>query len=140
MEKGLLGTSFLLIFLWKIRRAIADIRKQYITDMKWGGGGALILIHKLHMYEFLIILSYFWKFLTFTTLILQGFFNTDEVSLANEDGWGKIKRLSEGDYNMDSSYMICHTFKVSHYLEVLLTPLVRNTCRFPGPFTYTVLI
>ena len=93
------------------------------------------------MYEFLIILSYFWKFLTFITLILHGFFfNTDEVSLANEDGLLESKRLSEGDYNMDSSYMICHTFKVSHHLEVLLTPLVRNTCRFPGPFTYTVLI
>ena len=95
----------------------------------------------MHMYEFLIILSYFWKFLTFAILILHGFFfNTDEVSLANEDGLGKSNRLSEGDYNMDSSSMICHTFKVSHYLEVLLTPLVWNTCRFPGPFTYTVLI
>ena len=79
----------------------------------------------MHMYEFLIILSYFWKFLTFAILILHAFFfNTDEVSLANEDGLGKSNRLSEGDYNMDSSSMICHTFKVSHYLEVLLTPLV----------------
>ena len=31
--------------------------------------------------------------------------NTDEVSLANEDGFLENKRLSEGDYYKGSSYL-----------------------------------
>ena len=48
---------------------------------------------------------WFWEISNVYHINLTCFLNTDEVSLANEDGFLENKRLSEGDYYKGSSYL-----------------------------------